>query len=564
MSQDVTVTISQTPNLITSVTLVEDDFPVQVGYDENDVIVGTLAEVLSQGNNGGDLQIKNIAAPSLGGDAVNKTHLDAQVSAAVNAEATARINADLTEATSRTNADSALQGQITVHTASIASQGVAIAAEIVTRAANDDDEAETRAANDSDLQTSIDNILEILGTVGNNIKQTYLIPEAMDAGQLVYVSTGGAIRKYDTTNPAIVGKPVGIIPSAIEADQELDVYFAGLVYIQEAILSVGSIYYSDDNGALTLTPSRLFVGVAITSTTLLLRFQNLSWNDLFGKPSIADVQVFSSAVTTEWVKPVGATRIWAMCLGGGAGAGSGRKGAAATIRCGGGGGASGQVAEMWFNANALPSSVTLVVGAGGSGGASVSANSTNGNNGSQGSASVFGAAVLSAAYFGASGGTQGIGGTASTGSGGSASTTAITANSNAGASASVSGGNGGVASSINHASSGGGAGGGITNVNVASNGSVGGTMGQGGEGLAGGVAGVVNTNGGNGNASTITYRGTGAGGGGASTIGNAGNGGNGVAGSGGAGGGAATDSVGNSGAGGNGGTGMVVVITYFT
>jgi hypothetical protein len=40
MSQDITVTLSQVDPLITSVTLVEDDFPVQVGYDSNDVIPG--------------------------------------------------------------------------------------------------------------------------------------------------------------------------------------------------------------------------------------------------------------------------------------------------------------------------------------------------------------------------------------------------------------------------------------------------------------------------------------------------------------------------------------------
>src|SRR5207253_3164382 len=91
--------------------------------------------------------------------------------------------------------------------------------------------------------------------------------------------------------------------------------------------------------------------------------QHAADNGIYAKT--ADVQVFAASGTCT--KPAGALRVHARQVNGGSGAGSGRRGAAGTVRCGGGGGAAGAISEAWFNAADLGATVAITVGAAGVG-----------------------------------------------------------------------------------------------------------------------------------------------------------------------------------------------------
>ncbi len=83
-----------------------------------------------------------------------------------------------------------------------------------------------------------------------------------------------------------------------------------------------------------------------------------------------------------WSKPDFGTKVEVWACGGGPGGGSGRKGAAASIRGGGTQGTSSVPRLLGiFNASDFPSSISFDIGAGGAGGAAQTTNSTNGNNG---------------------------------------------------------------------------------------------------------------------------------------------------------------------------------------
>ena len=71
-----------------------------------------------------------------------------------------------------------------------------------------------------------------------------------------------------------------------------------------------------------------------------------------------------------WTRPDGPwSRVQFVLVGGGGGAGSGRKGLGATVRCAGGAGGSAGVSWGEFALDQLPE-VYLTIGAGGAGGAS--------------------------------------------------------------------------------------------------------------------------------------------------------------------------------------------------
>lgn len=254
-------------------------------------------------------------------------------------------------------------------------------------------------------------------------------------------------------------------------------------------------------------------------------------------PSSVDIQVFSTAATTSWTKPTGAKMVQVTVIGAGGG------GAAATGGGASSGGAGGGYCFKSFNASALGSSETVVVGSGGSGG--------SGGNGTAGGYSAFGTTVLLRAEGGGGGSSsQSTGGVANGdikytgGSGG-------TPFSGAGVSTAVDpsprgGGSGGYNGGTPSLATAGGNGGGFTTAYVKAGGN-------------GGAAGVNNGSAASATSTHLFYGGVGGGGGGYNGNGTntGGNGGAGDLGSGGGG------AMGTGTTGGRGGDGCVWVVTYF-
>ena len=274
--------------------------------------------------------------------------------------------------------------------------------------------------------------------------------------------------------------------------------------------------------------------------------------------------------TGQWTLEIPATakHITILCQGAGSGGGSGRKGALASGRSGGGGGYPGGWCEFSYKITDLSSNVVkIIVGAGGAGGASQFNDSTNGNTGSTGGhGQVTCGGDTNLLANGSGGASVSTGGTATTAPAGITSwpsqyTGNVTGNIG---NSTVAGG----AGLYNlHTSGSGGGGGGADASNVAYAGGVGGAMpvtlgayGVPAAGTSGGGAGAAG-------ATYFTRWGTGGAGGGgnASATGNGGAGGNAGIGGGGGGGGGSTNS-GNttyySGAGGNGGDAFVRIIVW--
>ncbi|WP_140668740.1 hypothetical protein [Pseudomonas arsenicoxydans] len=141
--------------------------------------------------------------------------------------------------------------------------------------------------------------------------------------------------------------------------------------------------------------------VYLTSTEADSRYLAIS--------EMCTIEVFAQSGT--YLKRPGAVHVFALVIGGSAGAGSGRRGAPSTNRCGGMAGQGGAVAEDWLDASQLPENIAIIVGRGGIGGASVTTDDTNGNAGTNGGDSWFGTSADTWSLV-ASGGMAGLGGTA--------------------------------------------------------------------------------------------------------------------------------------------------------
>src|ERR1019366_3507816 len=127
--------------------------------------------------------------------------------------------------------------------------------------------------------------------------------------------------------------------------------------------------------------SALTAPVAGDTVILHFMYDGTNWRETSRlAPTAPLVNLYTAVGTATWTKPTGAVVTEAFVLSGGAGAGSGRRGAVGTVRCGGGGGAGSPLVSRKFVTSDLTSSVTVTVSDGGAGGAAVTADDTNGNN----------------------------------------------------------------------------------------------------------------------------------------------------------------------------------------
>lgn len=306
--------------------------------------------------------------------------------------------------------------------------------------------------------------------------------------------------------------------------------------------ATGDSYYRNSSGNVTRLP------IGSTGNVLTVSGGVPTW-----APPAAGMTVQIDTFTTSrtWTKLASAKYVYVVAIAGGSGGSSGNTAGTGVFAYGGSGGGSGGRSEKGFSADVLPSTVSVLVGAGGAGGAAQSSASSAGNPGVAGGISGFGKFLYALAGTGgdnASGGDQGRGLT-SAGEFGGSGTDATGVNGACGPYSSGSGAAGGGINALNAASAGGSGSGGLL--------FVGATGGNGAAGTSGGGAG------GNGGVDNDVYIAFGGGGGGSSISGNGGAGGNGVAyGAGGGGGGAARNGN-SSGAGGKGAGGFVVVVTYY-
>lgn len=278
--------------------------------------------------------------------------------------------------------------------------------------------------------------------------------------------------------------------------------------------------------------------------------------------ALYQVDVFNIGGT--WIKPLWAKIVKLYCRSATSGAGSGRRGLAGTVRCGGGGSGGASWAMVEYDAEDIPPQLYVTIGIKGIGGAAVLIDDTNGNPGTVGTLSSIRDSQAGTSYFvNSSPGVLGAGGTNATGLLGAGGTGQIAGGPGASASATglvgvaainfsgcAGGGSGAGISAANAVSAGGNGGQSLTRFNR--NYPLGGAVGQPGQSsLESGVPILTNSCG----------LGHGAGGGGSILGANGGNGGNGIDG-GGAGGGAASENGFPSGKGGDGCDGKVVIICF--
>ena len=242
--------------------------------------------------------------------------------------------------------------------------------------------------------------------LNNNFAQTlqtqnYTAGETITADDAVYLkASDGKVYKADADADESLNNFIGIALEGGNADDTIMVQTEGLVTGLSG-LTAGSFYYvSSVAGGLSATESKIKIGLAISTTTLLLT------KGAGGLSSI--IEVFDANGT--YTKKTGAKVVEVICIGAGGGGGKGcvTSSSSSANRHGGTGGGGGSITRKIMRASDLEATIAVTVGAGGAG-ATV-------NDGGDGGNSSFG--VHLSAYGGGGGAVGGDDQGSSGGSGG--------------------------------------------------------------------------------------------------------------------------------------------------
>lgn len=286
---------------------------------------------------------------------------------------------------------------------------------------------------------------------------------------------------------------------------------------------------------------------------------NCSWSVVSGN-SLVENYITASGSPFTWNKPLGAKTVRVICIGSGAGGGSGARRATSSVRTGGAGGGAGGRSEAEFDAASIGSTVTITIGAGGTGGAARTSDDTNGASGGNGNASSFGSYLRANPSVSAGGAAGSTTSPVAAGTGGSG---LFSSGANGGTGTSSTGSNG---ATQNFVSSGGGGGGGAagSSTTAAAGGTGGGSPSYANSLVTAGTAGTTGgVAAGQGTCNDEAMVCAGSGGGYYITATAGGTGAAGLKYGAGGGGGGASDNGSNSGAGGDGAPGACRIITRF-
>ena len=399
----------------------------------------------------------------------------------------------------------------------------------------------------------------------------------------------------NTSTSVVPGPFSEVAKNSAMSSGEFDTNLLSLNYnkLENSGYTAGSVLYANNDSTL------LSLAIGSTGNILTAGASAVLWQVANKTP--VDVQLFSTAGTSTWIKPSGAKLVHVVLIGGGGGGGSGTRISPSYTSTGGTGGGAGGRIEFILNAASVSSTVSVTVGQGGAGG--VPDIAQNAYAGSTGGDSLFGMYAAQGGigglasysfgngnyitrqarggisqhafvYDGSRDGRYSLSNSASTngemlgyGSFNAASSnpalyTLYTAVGGANGYFGPGGGGGGGGWTGSSATPYLGTHGGLGGIAIANNTADYNIVGSGGTaGSTFGASGTTSTS--QAQLDNLLIGGNGGGGGSSSATGSAGNGGDGFRGGGGGGGGVTAFSGASGGRGGTGGTGQVLVITYF-
>lgn len=194
-----------------------------------------------------------------------------------------------TEATQRTNADTNLQNQITYISGT---QIPAITTDLDAVTDGLVQELIDRADADAYLQAQFDAAFEEFKANQGNLHSHWFSGEAIPEATPVMLGEDLLIYVYDPTNPAHVGRLIGLTAeTADSAGIEIKVYKAGLAVYQNTVFGSAGVKWIDPaDGSITdtepTTSPKTRLGYSPFGTFIILRIEEVNdWHEITGKPT---------------------------------------------------------------------------------------------------------------------------------------------------------------------------------------------------------------------------------------------------------------------------------------
>lgn len=146
-------------------------------------------------------------------------------------------------------------------------------------------ESSDRSEADEILQSAVTALNATIENMMGNVSLQGFAGQGLESGNVVYLASDGKWYKGSSSAVDISGFPIALCTRPVNESEVFEPITFGFAELHGFVLTPEELYYCDVDGLLTTTKTRIFVGIAITESLMMVKIDDIGYSRLSDIPA---------------------------------------------------------------------------------------------------------------------------------------------------------------------------------------------------------------------------------------------------------------------------------------